>query len=203
MGFEIMDRRGEKKAAETAEPSVLEVVEDRLNRASMALANGNLAAANAVAAECKNPPATYGDVVEFKKTVRGEVQKWRSVGYVMVKMPTAPGQELMLLRAVGMRTDEGVFHADYALPPVWGEGEDYAAEAKKRLDTFLACSCDAGGPCKFHGEAIPRPGRAGKWLEEDIKRLQKIQSDPLPEAVEFLMRSEGARAQQRVVVPGR
>jgi hypothetical protein len=40
-------------------------------------------------------------------------------------------------------------------------------------------------------------------LEEDIKRLQKNQQEPMPEAVEILMKAEAARANQRIVVPGR
>lgn len=187
MGFEIVDRRGGNK----------EVAPEVSERLEAAVATGDVEEINRVSAEVGGGPAHK--VMEFKKTVRGEVQKWRNVGYVIVKLPTGPGNELLQIRAVGIRTDEGVFSADYVLPPIWKEGDDFAAEAKKRLDTFLPCSCDQRGVCKFHSEAMPGPGRPGKWLEDDINRLRKAQSEPLPEAIELLMR---AAAEKRIVVPG-
>jgi hypothetical protein len=205
--MEIIDRRKEKAAAEASataapkEPTVLEIVKDRERRAVEALANGDMEALKSVEAECNNPPTTYGEVVEFKKTVRGEVQEWRSVGFLPAFLPMGQAN-VMMLRAVGKRTDDKVFTADYALPPIWEEGADYAAKAKYRLDTFKSCACDERGRCKFHGEVCPGPGGPGRWLEEDIKRLQKIQSEPMPEAVEELMKVEAARAQNRIVVPG-
>ena len=107
----------------------------------------------------------------------------------------------MMVRAAGLRTDEILFTADYALPPVWEDGTDFTAEARKRLDTFKGCCCDGKSRCKFHGEAMPGPLGPGKWLEKDIERLQKIQNTPLPEAVEVLMKAEANRS--RIVVPGR
>ncbi len=188
MGFEIIDRRGEKKAAEAAQealkpvpgPTALEQAEGRMNRAVTALANGDMEGVAAVEAECEHPLKTYADVVEFKKTVRGEVQTWKSTGFVVVNLPVGQAAILMV-RAVGMRTDEMVFTADYAMPPVWERGETFSEEAMKRLDTFKACSCDERGRCKFHGEALPGPNGPGKWLEADMKRLNKIQGTPLPE----------------------
>ena len=204
MGFEIKDRRAEKAAAEAAtpvKPTALDVVKDRMDRAVGAMLNGDDEALAAVTAECSSPPKTYGDVVPFKKTVRGEVQSWKSVGYLLAFIPMGQAQPLLVLRAVGLRSDELMYIADYALPPIWEAGEDFATEALKRLNTFM-CSCDRNGRCKFHGEALPSQRGPGKWMEEDSKRLAKVQSQVLPEAIELLMKAEAARAQNRIVVPG-
>jgi hypothetical protein len=142
----------------------------------------------------------YGDVVPFKKTVRGEVQTWKSVGYVVAFLPLGQNQVLMV-RAAGLRSDGMLFTADYAMPPVWVEGTDFTAAARKRLETFKGCSCDERGRCKFHGEVCPGPAGPGRWLEEDIKRLQAIQGQQLPEAVEVLMRAEANKP--NIIVPGR
>jgi hypothetical protein len=202
MGFEIVDRRKQNQEEEPVSPTVLEIVQDREKRCSDALAAGDLAGANTVAAECKNPPTTYGDVVPFKKTVVGEKQEWKSVGYVAVFLPMGKAQVLMV-RAAGIRTDELMFIADYAIPPVWVEGEDFTAEAQKRLNTFKACSCDRRGKCKFHGEKLPGPDGPGEWLKADMERLARIQGSQLPEAVEVLMKAEAARQQNKIIVPGR
>lgn len=213
MSIEYVDRRGSNKvidspaeqrleADEGEKPTVLEIVKDREKRYSEALMSGDVEKMKAVDDECAHPAKTYGDVVPFKKQVRGEKLSWKSVGYVVAFLPMGSAQVLMV-RAVGMRTDERVFTADYALPPMLEEGQDFVGEAKKRLDTFLGCSCYEGGRCKFHGETCPGQAGPGKWLEEDIKRLQKIQSGSLPEAVEVLMKAEAARAQNRIVTPGR
>ena len=207
MDFEFKDRRGEKKAAEVAapaEPSALEVVEDRMERASAALANGDLAAVDAVAAECQNPPSTYADVVPINgKRKKNQPPPWKSVGYVVAMLPMGQAT-IMMMRAVGLRESGLLFTADYAIPGmVKDESESFIAAAKWRLDTFNGCACDRSGRCKFHGEVLPGPGGPGRWLEEDIKRLQKNQQEPMPEAVEILMKAEAARANQRIVVPGR
>ena len=207
MDFEITDKRAEKRAAEEAAPvapSALEVVEDRMERASAALANGDLAAANAVVAECRNPPATYADVAPINgKRNKNQPPPWKSVGYLTAMIQVGQAQILMM-RAVGLRQDELLFTADYAIPGMLtDEKENFAAESKWRLDTFNGCACDRGGRCKFHGEVLPGPGGMGRWLDEDIKRLQKGQREPMPEAVEILMKAEAARANQRIVVPGR
>ena len=209
MGIEFVDKRKSETDEAVANPvlvqgpkSVMEVVQDRMDRATEALANGDIEAINAVLAECSKPPRTYGDVVPFKKTVRGEVQGWKSVGYVVAFLPLGQAQVLMV-RAAGLRTDEQLFTADYAMPPVWEDGMDFTAEARKRLDTFKSCSCDKKGPCKFHAEVMPGAVGPGRWLEEDMKRLQAMQGGQLPEAVEVLMKVEAARAQNRVIVPGR
>ena len=203
--MEIIDRRklkAEAEAQEGAVPMALEIVQDREKRYTAALMSGDIEAATAIADECKNPPSTYADVIPFKKTVVGEKQEWKSVGYVAVFLPVGQAQMLMV-RAAGIRTDELMFVADYAIPPVWVEGEDFTAEARNRLETFKACSCDRRGKCKFHGEKLPGPDGPGEWLKADMERLARIQGSQLPEAVEVLMKAEAARQQSKIIVPGR
>ena len=199
MGFEFFDRRKEKAAAEAAAPAP-----EVLERLEAAVATGSVEEINRVSSECSG--GHDATVIEFKKQVHGEKLSWKSVGYVMVIMPIGPPgpgqQQLFMVRAVGLRTDGMIFTADFALPPIWEEGSDYAADAKYRLDTFKSCACDTRGRCKFHGEVCPGPAGPGRWLEEDIKRIQKIQTAPVPEAVEVLMKAEAERAQRRIVVPG-
>ena len=206
MGIEFVDRRGEKRAAEAAAPlapSALEVVEDRMERAVGALASGDLSSANAVAAECQNPPSTYADVASIDgKRKKGQPEPWKSTGYVVAMVPVGQAT-IMMIRAVGLRHDALLFTADYAIPGMLEEGEDFVAAARERLDTFLACACDRSGKCPFHGAKLPGVGGPGDWMKSDIERLQKMQKQPMPEAVEILMKAEAARANQRVVVPGR
>jgi hypothetical protein len=128
------------------------------------------------------------------------VQTWKSVGYLPVFLPVG-GQQVLMIQAVGLRTDDRLFTANYALPPMWTEGDDYMAAAKDRLDSFKACSCDDHGKCKFHGEAMMSASAPGKWLEADLKRLKKFHETPMPEAVEVLMRGMQEAAQRRIVTP--
>ena len=203
MDFEIVDKRKLKAEAEAAAPMEPDVFAAGLGGAlEAAVATGDAEEINRVSSECGGGPAYEKNVVPFKKTVRGEVQSWKSVGFVVAFLPMGQAQVLMV-RAVGIRSDERLFTADYAMPPVWGEGEDFTEEAFERLSTFKACCCDGSGQCKFHGEALPGPKGAGKWLESDLKRLQSIQGSQLPEAVEVLMKVEAERANSRIVVPGR
>jgi hypothetical protein len=207
MEFQVIDKRAEKRAAEAAAPvapSALDVAKDRMERAETALRNGDMAAVDAVAAECQNPPATYADVASIDgKRKKNQPPQWKSVGYLTAMLPVGKAQILMM-RAVGLREDALCFTADYAIPGLLtDEKENFAAEAKYRLDTFNGCACDRSGRCKFHGEVLPGPGGPGRWLDEDIKRLQKNQQEPMPEAVEILMKAEAARTNQRIVVPGR
>jgi hypothetical protein len=193
MGIEFVNKRKSDTDEAVANPVVVQ-------RLAEAVATGSVEEVNRVSAECGGGPEHK--VVEFKKTVRGEVQGWKSVGYVVAFLPLGQAQVLMV-RAAGLRTDEQLFTADYAMPPVWEDGTDFTAAARKRLDTFKSCSCDKRGQCKFHAEVMPGAVGPGRWLEEDMKRLQKVQGGQLPEAVEVLMKAEASRAQNRIVVPGR
>ena len=193
---EVIDRRKEKIAAEAAPAAV---AEDNLERLRVASEVG-AEEVNRVSAEIlrKDPH----QVVEFKKTVRGEVQTFRDIGYTLVQLNIG-GTGMFAGRAVGLRTDDALFTADWMLPPVWEEETSWQAEAKKRLLTFKACSCDSRGRCKFHGEMCAGQLGPGKWIEEDMQRLRKVSTTPLCEALEVLMRAEAARQNTRIVTPGR
>lgn len=194
MGFEFFDRRKEKATAEAAASMEPEVFAAGIG---LTIHEVEMVPEGMSNEEILGKPEK---VVEFKKTVRGEVQSWKSVGYVLATQ-TIGNQQILILQAVGLRTDEKLFTVNYALPPIWEEGADYTAAAKDRLDSFKACACDDRGRCKFHGEAMPGPSSPGKWLEADMKRLGKIQSAPLPEAVEILMRAVAEAANRRIVTP--
>ena len=148
-------------------------------------------------------PAVLAAVPEVpEKKVRGEKLEWKSLGFTIVFL-MVNNQQMLAGRAVGLRDDEKVFTADYALPPVCDEEFRWQGEARKRLETFLACSCDRGSRCKFHAEKCGGQNGPGEWLIEDVKRLEKVQSTPLPECLEILMKAEMARSQSRVETPGR
>ena len=182
---EVIDRRKEKALSEELKAAFETGSVDEINRVA--------------AEECgKEPHKT----IEFKKTVRGEVQTFRSVGYTLVQL-NINGTGMFAGRAVGLRTDDHLFTADWMLPPVWEEGTSWQAEALKRLNTFRGCSCGPTGRCKFHGETCAGNLGPGKWIEEDMQRLRKVSTTPLCEALEVLMKAEAARANSRIVTPGR
>jgi len=196
MDFEFKDRRGEKKAAEAAAPVVTAEERERLEEVVTA---GSVEEINKVSGEiCGAGPQA---VTPIRK--KGQPPPWKSVGYLTAMVPIGQATILMM-RAVGLRETGLLFTADYAIPGmVKDETENFVTAAKYRLDTFKICACDRSGRCKFHGEVLPGPGGPGRWLEEDIKRLQDMQKEPMPEAVEILMKAEAARANQRIIVPGR
>jgi hypothetical protein len=194
MGIEFKDRRLEKAAAEATAPTVFAGgAENLLNPETEALA----------AEGSQVMPTGSHAVVEFKKTVRGEVQTFKSIGYTLVYLNLGNGQPMLAGRAVGLRTDEKMFTADWMLPPVWEEDTSWQVEAKKRLLTFKACSCDQRGRCAFHGEVCGGQLGPGKWIEEDMQRLRKVSTTPLCEALEVLMKAEAARQNAKIVTPGR
>lgn len=129
-------------------------------------------------------PATLGD----KST-------WKNVAYLVALIPGGQGNLIVAGRAVGLRSDGKPFVADYILPPVWPKDLNWTEQAKKRLDTFLGCDCNEHGPCAVHKVYLLQ------WVNADTQRLQLMASQPVPEAVEVLMRAEQSRAQSRIVVP--
>lgn len=193
MGIEIKDRRAEKAAAEANAPAAVLPTKSETLEAFLTREDGQTIE-QTIAKQCTS-------VVEFKKTVPGEVQQFKSVGYTLVYIGVN-GQQMLAGRGVGLRTDEKVFTADWLFPPVWDEGLNWQGEVKKRLLTFKSCSCDRTGFCAFHAEACPGRMSPGKWMEEDMRRLKKVSETPLCEALEILMKAEMARQGQRIVAPG-
>ena len=143
-------------------------------------------------------PAAVAALEVERPGVFGEKLEWKSKGYTLVMMPIN-GQTMLAGRAVGMRTDERVFIADWYLPPVWSEELSWQAEALKRLETFKTCSCNQRGRCKYHGEKCPGQVSPGQWFLDDMERIRKVQNEPLPECIEVLMKAEMARSKSQVV----
>ena len=172
--MEVIDRRKEKAAAEAAGPAVLEVIE-----------------------------AAVEKVVEFGKPEVLQGGKWKSIGYTLVYLGIN-NQQMLAGRAVGLRSDESLFTADWLLPPIWDRAMSWQAEALRRLDTFKKCECGSGrGVCVEHLKKCPGKIGPGEWIHEDMQRLSQVQSQPLCEALEILMKAEAARQNAKVVPAGR
>jgi hypothetical protein len=124
----------------------------------------------------------------------GDKSTWKNVGYMIILIPSNAGP-IVAGRAVGLRSDELCFIADYFLPQIYPEHFDWTGEARKRLDTFLGCECARGIPCAIHKMYVPQ------WVEADSQRLQLIGSSPVPEAVEVMVKAERARAASSILVP--
>jgi hypothetical protein len=119
---------------------------------------------------------------------------WKNVGYMIVLIPSNAGP-IVAGRAVGLRTDEKCFVADYFLPPIFPEHFDWTAESRKRLDTFIGCDCAGRSPCSTHKILQPQ------WIRADTQRLELIGSSPVPEAIEIMVKADRARAASSIVVP--
>lgn len=148
-GFEVIDRRGQKKEPREVVPDV-----------------------------SREAPA--GD-------------HWRSVAYLTALMQGPQGQIIVQGRACGLRSDLLTFVADWVFPPVWNENIDWCGLAKKRLDTFLGCSCTSAGACAVHKLYLPQ------WMQQDADRLNRLAAEPVPEVVEYMMRAEAAKRDRRIV----
>jgi len=128
--------------------------------------------------------------------------EWESVGFILVQIPNQGGHPILSGRAVGVRKDGvGPFAVDFFLPPIWPEDLDWTKEARKRLNTFLNCSCrtGAGGACAVHKLQIP------EWVKSDSQRLEMMGNTPLPRAIELMMQASkvAAEKQNLIVAPGR
>ena len=166
--FEVVDRRKEKQAAEAAGPAVLEVIE-----------------------------AAVEKVVEFGKPEVLQGGKWKSIGYTLVYLGIN-NQQMLAGRAVGLRSDESLFTADWLLPPIWDRAMSWQAEALRRLDTFKKCECGSGrGVCVEHLKKCPGQFGPGKWIEEDMQRLRKVQTTPLCEALESIDEGRGSATERK------
>ena len=82
-------------------------------------------------------------VIEANAEPEGDRSSWKNVGYMIVLVPSNAGP-LVVGRAVGLRSDEKFFIADWFLPQIYPEHLDWTVEARKRLDTFLGCECSSG-----------------------------------------------------------
>ena len=133
-------------------------------------------------------------VIEAVPEPVGDKSSWKNVGYMIVLIPSNAGP-IVTGRAVGLRSDEKCFIADYFLPQIYPEHFDWTAKAKERLDTFLECDCVGGSPCAVHKMYQPQ------WIKADTQRLEMIGSSPVPEAIEVMVKAERERAASRIHVP--
>ena len=133
-------------------------------------------------------------IVETVSEPTGDRSSWKNVGYMIVLIPSNAGP-IVTGRAVGLRSDEKCFIADYFLPQIYPEHFDWTIEARKRLDTFLGCECASGTPCAVHKMYQPQ------WIKADSQRLELIGSSPVPESIEVMIKAERARAESRIHVP--
>lgn len=127
-------------------------------------------------------------------------RKWTSVAYLIVFNHAANGEPVIMGRAAGLADDECLFTADYIFGMRWEQGFDWTVDAKRRLDTFLTCTCHTRtGPCDYHHRMAPRG-----WQKEDIDRIRDEGNRVIPKVVELLMKAELTRQQaQRIMAPPR
>lgn len=123
-------------------------------------------------------------------------QTWTSLAYLYTLQQHPEFGLLMLGRSIGERSDGKPFAADYILFPVVTENTiDWRPVAKKRLDTFLNCECSiAHGACSMHKLYLPQ------WLKQDMERMQRMSTEPVPRALEVLHQAELAKQKSNLVV---
>lgn len=112
---------------------------------------------------------------------------WKEVAYGMTIAPINNAL-IICARAFGLRCDEKAFCADYWIAGKWTEGFDWTPIAKKRLDTFLGCSCNSAGACAIHQMYVKQ------WMEQDYQRMALEQQEEPPEVVKIFIKAEEARA---------
>ena len=146
----------------------------------------------------EEPAAVVVPAVEAVPGVAADKSSWKKIprnpAFMIVFIPSNAGP-LVAGRAVGLRSDEKFFIADYFLPQIYPENFDWTAEARKRLDTFLGCDCASGAPCAVH--KIQQP----QWIKNDTQRLELIGRSPVPEAIEVMVKAERARAASSILIP--
>jgi hypothetical protein len=133
-------------------------------------------------------------VISIAPEPEADRSSWKNVGYMIVLIPSNAGP-LVAGRAVGLRSDEKCFIADFFLPQIYPEHFDWTEKARERLDTFLGCECTQGGQCATHKMYQPQ------WIKADTQRLELIGSSPVPEAIEIMVKAERARAASSILVP--
>lgn len=138
------------------------------------------------------PLAPAVAAVEEIPKVDGE---WEDVAYLIVIAPGQNGNVMVVGRAVGLRNDGETFIGDWLFPPIWKESMQWQPEARKRLDTFKNCACGSGLLCSVHKLYLQQ------WRTADTQRMELIGSEPLPKAMEVLIKAEQARAAAKIAVP--
>lgn len=132
--------------------------------------------------------------VEYKAE-KIKVQSWTDVRYKLA-LQQLPNQILLMLgQAVGLRSDGELCIVNYLMGKYLTE-HDWREVARKRLDTFLGCGCKMRIPCPVHRLQIQQ------WEHEDVLRVQMMETQALPPALEALQRAERAQVQTpKILVP--
>lgn len=150
--------------------------------------------ANRPVEEAPKPVAVIQDFREVSD------RKWVSVAFVITLSQGSNGEPVVLGRALGLADDENIFQADYIFGMRWEPGFDWTVDAKRRLDTFLTCTCSRqSGPCQYHRRVAP----VG-WAKEDLNRIREENERVVPKVIEVLSRGERDRIQAtRILTPRR
>ena len=144
------------------------------------------------------PAMKLEDHIEEKSVSSADKSSWKNVPRnpcYMIVLVGSPNGPLVSGRAIGVRSDEKFFIADWLLPPIYEEHFDWTVESRKRLDTFIGCGCTSAGPCGVHKMYIPQ------WQQADMQRLNLIGNAPVPEAVEIMMKADKARQASQIAIP--
>ena len=123
-----------------------------------------------------------------------EKRGWKDVAF-MIAFMNINGNQVISGRAVGLRSDDRSFVADYLFTPVWERGLDWTAISEERLNTFLDCGCQDGTACEMHKKTCEQ------WLIEGVERIQNVGAQGVPMAVEAFMKAQQQRPQ--IITPGR
>lgn len=121
---------------------------------------------------------------------------WQDVSYTFAMIQPQGMPVITILRAVGLRSDDRTFIADWIVPPFWTDMREWQTYVTKRLDTFLGCKCVEGKQCVYHRDNIKL------WQMADSERFEMTAKSAMPPSLEAQMRAEMAR-EKRVVAPGR
>lgn len=149
---------------------------------------------NATVQEKPIPVASAADSSPAKE------RSWESLGYLI---GVNQGKEGMFIygRVAGLATDGEIFTADYMFGGRWEAGFDWTIDAKRRLDTYLTCSCSAKkGHCSYHR----RMDANGGWLKEDMDRIKTDGQRQVPKVIEVLFRAErDKKLASKIISPSR
>lgn len=113
---------------------------------------------------------------------------WKEISYMTASLKQPSGM-IQLGKAIGIRGDDRVFDVDYVFPPFWREDESWQKEARKRLDTFLGCSCSELGICNMHIMLQE------SWMKADSERLTVLQQRGMPNPLKAFLETQ-ARARE-------
>ena len=120
---------------------------------------------------------------------------WKTYTFIVTMLRQQNGT-IQAGKVIGIRGDDRLFSLDIPFAPVWSEGWDWTAIAKKRLDTYLGCECNEYGMCNLHTLL------QSEWFREDSTRLTDIMQGVLPEALtKFIEQANALEALSKGIDP--